>query len=99
VRIIDGDELDTRVHHGRDEREISGQPVKFCNDQLHLVTPAGGKRLRQLGPIIPPAGLDLGEFGNYLAAGYKGSDRLLLGFEAKAAPALPISGNAVVGDE
>jgi hypothetical protein len=64
VRVIDGDELHTRVHERRDKGEVAGQAIELGNDELGFLFPAGRERLLQLRPVIALAALDLRELAD-----------------------------------
>jgi hypothetical protein len=62
---------------------------------------AGGERLRQLGPRLAPAALDLGVLAYQLPcpAVQPVAHRLALGLQAEARAPLLIGADAIIGDE
>jgi hypothetical protein len=54
--IVHRDELNTRVHQGRDESEIARQSVELRNHQLGLVSLASSQRLYEFGALVAFAG-------------------------------------------
>lgn len=66
VGIVDRDELDAGIHHGRDKGQVAREPVQLGDDELRLVLAAEGEGLGQLRPIGPFATLDLNELADEL---------------------------------
>ena len=64
--IVNRDELHTRIHQGRNEGEISGQPVERRDDELGLLLSTDGQSLFQFRAVVPFAGLDFGELADQL---------------------------------
>ena len=66
VRVIDGHELDAGIHQGRNEGQISGQPIKLGDHQLGFVLTARLKRPGEFGPIGVLAALHLDKLADDL---------------------------------
>jgi hypothetical protein len=77
VRVIDGDELDARVHERGDESQVTRKPVELRDDELGLELLAGGERGGELRPVV----------GSLAALGFHE-----LGFEPPAS-AVEVSGD------
>ena len=80
--------------------DIASQPVESGNNEGGFVATAlveRGGELRAIG--VPLAALDLLELGEQGSAMGEASDGGALGFESKAALALAVSRNPVVGNE
>ncbi|MFZ1430886.1 MAG: hypothetical protein WAS21_29490 [Geminicoccaceae bacterium] len=85
-RHVHGDELDPALHEARDEGDIAGQPVELGDDQRGPLPLAGGDRGMKFGPVVLPGALDLGEFGEDVAAtGGEIRDGPALGLQTEAA--------------
>jgi hypothetical protein len=101
VRVIDSDELNTRVHERRNEGEVAGQAIELGNDEPGFLFLAGRERLLKLWPVVALAALNLGELGNQgpPASVQVALDCLALSLEAKTRSALPVGADAEIGDE
>ena len=101
MRIVDRDKLHTRVHQGRDEREVSGQAIELGDDEPCSLLLAGGKSLFQFWPVIVPTALDLGELRDEFPPTTVEivENGLPLRLQAKPRFALPIRADAEIGDE
>ena len=62
---VGGDELHAALHQAADEMRVPGQTIQLGDDQLRAVLLAAGQRLGELGAVVPPAALDLGELRDW----------------------------------
>jgi len=101
LRHIDRPEVHPAFHQVRDERHRPGKPVELGDQQRCLFAAAEIKRPAKLGTIRPLAAFDLGEVARERPAdpGKIPGNCLALGVESEAGTALPVGGNAVIGDE
>lgn len=100
TRHVHGDELDPALHQACDEGDVAGQPVELGDDQRGALPLAGGDGGMEFRPVVLPAALDLGEFGEDVATpSRKISDGAALGLQSEAAGSLAVGGDAVVSDE
>jgi hypothetical protein len=63
LRKIDGFKLNPGFHKVRNERHVSGKPIKLGNDQNRPVETAGGKGFRKPWAVVSFAAFDLDVFG------------------------------------
>ena len=99
---VGGDELDAGLHQPGDEVNIAGQPIQLGDDQRCLLPAAQLDGLEQLGPVgVALAGFDLGKLSQQGSGAPPSSkepaDRLPLFCQSKAALALALGRNAVIG--
>ena len=95
---IDGDEIDAALHQPGDEVDVAGQPVEPGDDEGGLLSPAGVERTGELRPVgVALAALDFLKLGKQGGAEREPRDGGALRRRAKAALALAVGGNTVVG--
>ena len=64
MRIVDGDELNPRIHQRGDECQIARQAIQLRDHKSCLVAATGLKRPLQFGSIVALAALDFGMLGD-----------------------------------
>jgi hypothetical protein len=99
--VVHRHELDTRVHKGRHEGQISRKPIKLGNDQSSFVLAASIDGPRHLGTIRFLTALNLDKFAHQLPSTAIEiiHDGLLLGLQTEAAAALAVGADTAIGDE
>ena len=101
MRHVGGDELDAGLLEAEQEVRVARQAVELGDQQHGAAEAALGHSERELRAVAAPAALHLLEGGGDGAArsGGVAGDGRALGVEAEAGAALPVGGDAVVGDE
>lgn len=101
LRHIDGQKLHPTFHEIRNKGHRPGQSVELGDQEGCLFPAAKIERPAKLGAIRSPAALDFGKLARELATdpGEIPGNRLTLCVQSEAGAALPIRGNAVIGNE
>jgi hypothetical protein len=63
VRVIDGNELNARVHQRCDKCKIAGKTIELRDDKLGALLTTSGQCLGQFGTVVALSCFDLNEFG------------------------------------
>lgn len=100
-RHIDGTKFHSAFHEVRDEGHGSGKPIELGDQQGCPLPPAEFKRMRELWAIRPLTTLHLHERAEDRPADPLDvlGNHLTLCIQSETGAALPIRGNAIIGDE
>lgn len=98
---INGQELHTAFHQVRDEGDGSGKPVEFGDEERRFFPAAEIERLLKLWPLRALAALHFEKGAGELTSHPLNvpENCLSLRIQSKTGAALPVGGNAVIGDE
>lgn len=67
MRVV-GDEVDARLHGGRDEGDVAAEAVELGDEERGALLFAALQGERELGSVVPGAALDLDELGDEAGA-------------------------------
>ena len=102
LRKVDRDEIDARLHQGRDKVNVASKPIQFGDDKRRAVQATQTQRFGELRPVGTLAALDFDELADKdmaTCAVEIVAHGLPLRFEPERRMSLAGGADAVVGDE